>query len=163
MSLKKIRPTDENLHRIGIKLLMGWLIDIAKKEQRITYDEVRHRLEESCFTSMGNSGRLRVGSVLAGPMQKKICKLKGCSVPLLNSLVVRKEEKLENRIPGKGECIREIFYNHFPKESWLGNMKALERHPKKWKEIANRAIQEVYDYPHWGNVYEEMYGETLQL
>ena len=162
-SVKKISPTDENLRRVGLKLLMGWLIDVAKKEQRITYGDVQRRLEESCFTSMGNSGGMRVGSVLAGPMQEQIFELKGYSVPLLNTLVVRKEKKLENRIPGKGECIRKIFRRHFPKEAWLGNEKALAEHPKKWKEIANRAIQEVYGYPHWEDIYEEIYGEKSQL
>ena len=71
-SVKKISPTDENLRCVGLKLLMGWLIDAAKKEQRITYGDVQRRLEESCFTSMGNSGGMRVGSVLAGPMQEQI-------------------------------------------------------------------------------------------
>lgn len=163
-SVKKVRPTNKNLHNVGIRLLMSWLIGVAKKKRRITYSDVQHQLEESCFTSMGNSGAIRVGSVLAGPMQKKIFKFKGHDVPLLNALVVRKEKKLENMIPGKGECIREIFYSHFPEEAWLGNENALEENPEKWKEIANRAIQEVYDYPysHWENIYEEIFGGKLK-
>ena len=147
---KKIRPTHENLRCIGIKLLMNWLIDVAKKKERITYGEVKRRLEENCFTSMGNSGAIVVGNVLAESMQKKIFKQKGHKVPLLNALIVNQR----TNISGPSECIRKLFYKHFPEEVWLRKKNALSKHPKRWEELANRAIQEVHDYSHshWSNI-----------
>ena len=155
---KKIRPTDENLRRFGVKLLMRWLIVVAKERSTIPYGEIRHRLERECgFTSMGNSGARRIGRIVAEPMQRRICEREGCSAPLLNVLVVRKED----RLPGKSECIREIFCSHFPDEVWLKSEGALEKHLEKWGKIVRRATQEVYDYPRWEALYEEIYEERL--
>ena len=119
--------------------------------------EVKDRLEQECsFTKIGRAGR--IGKAVAEPMQAEIHKQDN-NAPPLNVLVVRKKD----RIPGPAECIREIFYGHFPDEAWLKNEDALEEHPEKWKKIVKRATREVYDYPHWENVYKEIFGEKLQL
>jgi len=155
---KRIKPTDKNLRLFGVRLLMRWLIVAAKKKTTLTYGEVKDRLEREChFTSMGASGARRIGPVVAESMQTEIHKHEG-SAPLLNTLVVTKND----RLPGKGECIREIFYDHFPDEVWLKSEGALKRHPEKWRKVVWRATQEVYNYQHWETLYEKIYGEKLQ-
>ena len=85
--MKKIKPTNENLRRFGVKLLMQWLIIAAKEKTTVIYHEVKDRLEQECgFTK--------------------------------------------------------------------------KEHPEKWKKIVKLAAREVYNYPHWGNVYEEIFGEN---
>ena len=157
--MKKTRPTDENLRRFGVKLLMKWLIAAAEDETILTYSEVKDRLEQECnFSSMGSSGPRKIGKAVAEPMQAEIRK-QDSNAPPLNVLVVRKKD----RVPGPGECIREIFSAHFPDEAWLKNEYALEEHPEKWKKIVKQATREVYDYPHWKDLYEKIYGEGLGL
>ena len=149
--LKKIKPTNENLCSFGTKLLMQWLIVAAKKKTTLTYGEIRDRLERECnFTKIGRAGR--IGKAVAEPMQMEILE-QDSRIPLLNVLVVRKKD----RMPGSGECIREIFSVHFSKEDWLKEERALEKHPEKWEEIARRATQEVYDYPDWDNIYKRIF------
>ena len=155
--LKKIKPTDESLRRFGVKLLMKWLIITAKEKTTVTYGEVKDRLEQECsFTKIGRAGR--IGKAVAEPMQAEVHKQDN-NAPPLNVLVVRKKDQ----IPGPGECIREIFCKHFPNETWLKNEDALEEHPEKWKKIVKLATREVYNYPHWENIYEEIFGEKLKL
>ena len=157
--MKKTRPTDENLRRFGVELLMKWLIAAVENETTLTYGEVKDRLERKCnFSSMGNSGPRRIGKAVAEPMQAEIRKQDG-NAPPLNVLVVRKKD----RVPGPGEGIRAIFSAHFPDEAWLKNEYALEEHPEKWKKIVTQATREVYDYPHWRDIYEKIYGEKLVL
>lgn len=156
---EKIRPTDENLRRFGAKLLMKWLITAAENETTLTYGEAKEKLEQDCnFSSMGSSGPGRIGRAVAEPMQAEIRK-QDSNAPPLNVLVVRKK----NRVPGVGECIRKIFSRHFPDEVWLKNEYALEDNPEKWKKIVKRATREVYDYPHWEDLYEKIHGEKLEL
>lgn len=156
---EKTRPTDENLRRFGVKLLMKWLIVAVENETTLTYGEAKDKLEQDCnFSSMGSSGPRRIGRAVAEPMQAEIRK-QDSNAPPLNVLVVRKKD----RVPGPGECIREIFSAHFPDEAWLKNEHALEEHPEKWKKIVRRATREVYDYPHWKDIYEKIYGEKLGL
>ncbi len=153
--MKKTRPTDENLRRFGVELLMKWLIAAAENETTLTYGEVKDRLEQECnFSSMGNSGPRRIGKAVAEPMQAEIRK-QDSNAPPLNVLVVRKKD----RVPGPGECIRKIFSAHFPDEAWLKNEYALEEHPEKWRKIVEQATREVYDYSHWKDIYEKIYGE----
>ena len=152
--MKKTRPTNQNLRRFGVELLMKWLIATAENETTLTYGEVKDRLEQECnFSSMGNSGPRRIGKAVAEPMQAEIRK-QDSKAPPLNVLVVRKKD----RVPGPGECIRKIFSAHFPDEAWLKNEYALEEHPEKWKKIVKQATRKVYDYPHWKDLYEKIYG-----
>ena len=158
MEKKRIKPTDDNLRLFGVKMLMRWLIVAARKKTTLTYGEVKDRLERECrFTSMGASGARRIGPVVAESMQAEIHK-QDRRFPLLNTLVVTKKD----RLPGKGECIRRIFRDHFPDEVWLKSENALSRHPAKWRKVVIRATREVHDYRHWETLYEKIYGEKLQ-
>ena len=124
-----IRPTDENLRHFGIKLLMRWLIFTARKKTTLTYGEAQERLEQECnFSYMGASGARRIGNAVAEPMQAEISK-QDSDAPPLNVLLVRKN----GRMPGTGECMREIFCGHYPEEAWLKTEYALEDNPDKWE------------------------------
>ena len=137
-----------------IKLLMKWLIDVAKNKTTITYGEVERRLKRE-FDSIG-IGAQDIGNYVAGHMQEMINK-HDSGAPLLNVLVVNKD----TRVPGPGKCLIKIFLRRFPKETWLDKNYPYGACPTEWKRLVKQSTDEVYNYPHlrWENIYEELFKE----
>lgn len=132
--------------------LACWLISTANNHTDLTYGEAASRLEREC-----GFGRIfpaiRMG-VTAGEMQNRILELDP-DAPLLNVLLVRKD----TGEPGDGA--REFLAERYPDETQLREADVRTSRPGLWTEVVGQAVDDVYRYPDWVALYEELYGEFV--
>ena len=147
-----IEPTDLNLlSPAATEPLTRWLISAANDRRTLTYGEAKDRLEREC--GFGRIGRAsRVGPI-AEAAQENFHKLIP-SVPVLNVLLVRKD----TRKPGSGAQIQ--LSKRFPNRRWLREKDAHKHH--LWEQVVSKVIEEVYAYPDWERLYQDIYGKTYE-
>lgn len=121
--------------RDTVEPLTRWLISAAEERKTITYGEAAGRLEEECGFSGIHPRNL---GIPADAMMDGLLSVDE-SAPLLISLLVRKKTGQ----PGDG-----FFRKYLPDErDGISRKRALER-----------AMEDVYAYRRWGELYERLYG-----
>ncbi len=142
-----MKPTNENLENVAAPLIARWLITAAKERRVVTYGEAMEKLErEEGFSSIGRATKL---GFPAGKLMDVLYEADEDS-PLLNSLLVRQD----TRLPGAG--IGGYLANHYGIKK-LGKDGAIDKHPKLWSEYSEDAMQEVYDFDGWEDLYERAF------
>ena len=131
--------------------LMRWLIGAAEHRTTVTYRDAGDRLERECGFSRIFS--LHMG-IPAGAMQYALLS-EDPGAPLLHALLVRKG----SGVPGPGA--RVFLEGRFPDVPELQHDGVDQAHPEVWAEFAAIAAEEVYGYPGWAQLYEQMYGEYV--
>lgn len=147
---KAVSPTTENLIQIGTEPLTRWLIDCAKNRTFLPYGEAKERFEtelgfSTIFpTLMGHP---------AGAAINRIHKARS-GAPLLNVLLVRQDDSM----PGSGAGSYLAARFRTPR---LRHKQARERYPAKWRACFERAVEQVYAFSDWDEVYRNVYGRQI--
>lgn len=144
--------TDEALLAHALAPTMRWLIATALDKTKMTYGDVKRRLEnEEGFSTIFAT---RIGLV-AGELMNLIHSVDP-KAPLINVLVVNQKDELPSKGAGSFMAVR--FENPRLK---VRNYKQL--HPAKWRTYFDRAAAEVYAYSPeaWADLYERVFEERL--
>lgn len=144
--------TDEALLAHALAPTMRWLIATALDKTKMTYGDVKRRLEdEEGFSTIFAT---RIGLV-AGELMNLIHSVDP-KAPLINVLVVNQQDELPSK--GAGSFMATRFKN--PRLS-IKNYKQL--YPAKWRTYFDRAAAEVYAYSPeaWAELYEAVFEEKL--
>lgn len=144
--------TNEALREHALAPTMRWLIATALDGAKMTYGQVKRRLEaEEGFSTIFAT---RIGLV-AGELMNRIQEVDQ-NAPLINVLVVNQTDGLPSK--GAGSFMATRFKN--PRLN-ARNYKALC--PGKWREYFERAAAEVYAYSPeaWADLYERTFGAPL--
>lgn len=148
-----IKPTDDNLiSEDTIRFLIRILSQAAREKERLTYNKAAEKIERRFDFS--RIFRTRMG-LLAGRMMDKILEQEP-SAPLLNMLLVRED----TRYPGKG--VQGYLVNRYPKKRWLKEQECLKTHRDRWRDLADKAVEEVYNYGRWDDLCEDLYVNDIE-
>lgn len=152
MSQKLIKPTNKNFDKYAEPVLAQWLIEAALNRDSIPYGEAKLRLEhETGFSSIGRATRL---GYCAGMMMHNIY-AKFPNAPLLNVLLVLQADGM----PSDGAA--GFMAKHFGKKL-LNRVGIREANPGLWRQYAEAAAEEVYEFRHWPEIYRKIYGRAYQ-
>jgi len=144
-----MKATVENLRTYAVEPLTRWLIAAAKERYTVTYGEAKERLERELRFSTIFSTRM------GEPAGRLMDRLLDCDedAPLLNVLLVRQDDGL----PGQGAGW--YLANRFD-VPWLAAKDSRKRNPEGWREYAERAAEEAYNYRGWEDLYKKVYGRA---
>ena len=145
-----IPPNDSNLESArATGPLTAWLVHAAKSRGTMTYGQVKRRLESEC--NFGDVFPVRIGRV-AGAAMDRILE-HSPRAPLLNVLVVQTATGL----PGSGAA--GYLARRNAGSRWLRRRDA-HGHPD-WRTVVEEEARQVYAYPHWDELYRQIYGSGL--
>lgn len=146
----KLAGTDENLEAYALAPVTRWLIDAAKHQSTIEYGKTSRFLsQQQGFDKIFST---RMGFV-AGALMERIHDVVP-SAPLLNILLVRQSDQY----PGSGAG--GFMAHHFGRK-WLEDKRNRDRRWKEWSAFADIAMQEVYAFKNWDDVYRKVFGGPL--
>lgn len=144
--------TDEALLAHALAPTMRWLIATALDKTKMTYGDVKRRLEnEEGFSTIFAT---RIGLV-AGELMNLIHSVDP-KAPLINVLVVNQHDELPSK--GAGSFMATRFKN-----LRLGIKNYKQLYPAKWRTYFNRAAAEVYAYSpeEWAELYKAVFEKRL--
>ncbi|MCR6633090.1 MAG: hypothetical protein NVV74_25300 [Magnetospirillum sp.] len=151
-SSQVIAATDENLLACAVEPMTRWLMAAALERRRITYSEVRKRLEDEYHLSSIFTTRL---GKPAGELMNRLLE-EDAATPLLNVLLVRSDTLL----PGSG-----AGYYMAPRfgEKKLAEKDAPTKYPELWQHFCEKAAEEVYAYKGWPALYRRLYRKKMVI
>lgn len=126
--------------RDTVEPLTRWLISASEERKTITYREAGSRLEKECGLSGIHPRNL---GIPADAVMDRLLSVDE-SAPLLISLLVR----MDTGRPGLG-FFRKWLSRKYPFD---------ERDGMSRKRAIERAMEDVYAYGRWGELYERLYG-----
>ena len=126
----------------GPKFAMGYLLPRVAAHTGITYGEVASRLEKDLKVN-GNIFPIHVGEV-AGALQDRIHEVDP-DAPLLNALIARADN---DKASSGVDPYLEVRFG----ESALGSR------PQMKEQLLKRAIEEVYAFTDWDEIYRKAFG-----
>jgi hypothetical protein len=144
------RGTNANFEAYALEPIARWLIDVALRNDTLTYGEAKRRLET--FHGFSTVFPTRIGwptGVMMGRIWEE-CP----DAPPLNMLMVRSDDGL----PGDGATsfLRKYSQNkRLQRETSIGNISPA------WQSALEDAIADVRSYKKWPEVYAAVFGEKF--
>lgn len=143
---ERLSGSNENLTAHALAPVTRWLIDAAKQHSILEYGRASRFLsQQHGFNTIFST---RMGFV-AGALMERIHDAVP-NAPLLNVLLVRQSDHYPG--DGAGWFMAQRF-----KKKWLEDKRNRERRWEEWSAFAERAIQEVYAFDDWDEVYRKTF------
>jgi hypothetical protein len=146
MTKKLLRGTNENLEKYAVEPILRWLIDVAQRNDALTYGEAKRRLET--FHGFATVFPTRIG-LPTGTMMSRIWEQVN-DAPPLNMLMVRADDGL----PGDGAT---SFLRTHTKNQRLKRLSKSGDINPAWQKALEESIAEVRAYQRWPEVYKALF------